>query len=132
MISAKNKGCILLVDDEELVRLSSFNILKSMSYEVISAADGIEALELYSRYKEKVNLAIIDLIMPRMGGLDLFRRLRGINPSFEIILCSGLCSEETEDELLSSGVSGIIMKPYTSSELSFILEKIEMKKQEAC
>jgi len=132
LISAKNKGCILLVDDEELVRLSSFNILKSMSYEVISAADGIEALELYSRYKEKVNLAIIDLIMPRMGGLDLFRRLRGINPSFEIILCSGLCSEETEDELLSSGVSGIIMKPYTSSELSFILEKIEMKKQEAC
>jgi len=130
LVKEKVKGCILFVDDEELVLLSGSNLLRCMSYEVISAADGFEALEIYNREKEKISLAIIDLMMPRMSGLELFRRLKEINPALDIVLCSGLCSEETGHELVSSGAAGIIMKPYTASEISQVLENIEMKKMQ--
>ena len=127
-LKSAKKGCILFVDDEELVLLSGANLLRSMSYEVISASDGMEALDLYNRDKEKISLAIIDLIMPKISGLELFGMLKKINPGLEIILCSGLCTEETEYEVLNSGASAVIMKPYTSADLSSVLEKIEKKK----
>lgn len=128
MVTGTEKGCILFVDDEELVRLSGSNLLRRMSYEVISASDGFEALELFTRDKEKISLAIIDLVMPGMNGNELFIKLKEINPSLDIVLCSGFYTEDKEDELLSSGAAGILMKPYTSADISLMLEKIEMKK----
>ena len=123
----KGKGCVLFVDDEELILLSVTNLLKSMSYNVIAAYDGFEALELYEKNKDKISIAIIDLIMPRMSGFDLFHRLREIDPDLNIILSSGLCNEATMNELMRSGAAGIVMKPYTSADLSSVLQKIEDK-----
>lgn len=126
LLKEKVKGCILFVDDEELVLLAGSNLLRSMSYNVISASDGFEALEIFKRDQDRICLAIIDLLMPGMNGIELFHKLKEINPGLDIVLCSGLFGEETEDELLSSGAAGIIMKPYTLNELKSVLEKFDL------
>lgn len=128
MVTGTEKGCILFVDDEELVRLSGCTLLRRMSYEVISASDGFEALELFARDKEKISLAIIDLVMPGMNGNELFIKLKEIKPSLDIVLCSGFYTGDKEEELLSSGAAAILIKPYTSADISMLFEKIEMKK----
>lgn len=123
----KGKGVVLLVDDEELMLAAGSNILKSMSYEVITAGDGVEALELYTQNKDKIHIAIVDLIMPRMNGIDLFKELQRISPDLQVILTSGFSNEQTMNELVAAGAAGVIYKPYSASDLAVLLEKIEKK-----
>lgn len=100
----KGMGMVLLVDDEELMLAAGANILKSMSYEVITASDGYEALEL-------------------------FQELKKLNPDILVILSSGFSNEKTMNELVAAGAAGVIYKPYSASDLAELLERIETKQK---
>jgi len=127
--SYRGHGVVLIIDDEKLIRDSITSLLQNMSYETLTAVDGLDGIDVFTRNKERISLVILDMIMPRMGGRDTFIKLREINPSLSIILSSGYARDNTVKELLKTGAAGFIQKPYRSSELSYILMKIAKKRK---
>jgi CheY-like chemotaxis protein len=111
-------GGILLVDDEEIVRAVGCDLLEDLGYTVYPAADGEEALELLAGNRGSISLAILDLIMPKMGGEELFLRLREESPGLNVLFCTGYYRKGNDLELLQQGAKGLIYKPYNRIELS--------------
>ena len=109
---------ILLVDDEEPIRGLGTQILEEFGYTVLTAADGESALQLYSKEQEKIDLVILDLIMPDMGGGEVFDRRRKINTQVKVLLSSGYSRDGQANEILNRGCDGFIQKPFSLKALS--------------
>jgi len=112
---------ILLVDDEEIIRNLAKDILESKGYKIILAKDGLEAIEIFKKEKNKIDLVILDMIMPKLGGKETFRKLKEINPSLKCILSSGYTKETIARELLKEGARGFVQKPYRVNDLASIV-----------
>ncbi len=109
---------ILFVDDEESLRLLAVETLGRLGYAVTTARNGIEALEIYSDSRTRIDLVILDMIMPGMGGEETFRRLRKIDPSARILVSSGYAVEGKPGNLLAEGAAGFLQKPYRLASLA--------------
>jgi CheY-like chemotaxis protein len=114
----KGKETILLVDDEEVVINVSRMILEALGYKVLLARSGPEAIEVYKAKKEEVDLAILDLIMPGMGGENTIDILKTINPELKVILSSGYSLNGQATRIMERGCQGFIQKPFGARELS--------------
>jgi two-component system, cell cycle sensor histidine kinase and response regulator CckA len=124
----KGSETILLVDDESMILEVGQEILAALGYEVLTAASGQEAIDTYSDNQDGIDLFIIDMIMPQMGGSDLFDRLKKINPSVKVLLSSGYSIDGQAREILNRGCDGFIQKPFSISQLSMkIREILELK-----
>ena len=121
---AEGKGHVLLVDDEEIVRTATREMLADLGYEVTTASDGLEAVETYRCRGGDVDLVMMDLVMPRMGGRDCFRALKEINPHVRVIATTGSGFEGVARELMDEGALGFVRKPYSSAELSEAIAKV--------
>ena len=110
-------GTVLLVDDEELLRITGAKLLSSMGLTVITAENGEEALSIYNEKHETIDLVISDIIMPKMNGVELFTQLIAINQNIKFIATSGFVKDESIDELKNMGLHGFISKPYHKHEL---------------
>jgi PAS domain S-box-containing protein len=108
---------VLLVDDEEAVRELGSRILKRNGYTVLTAADGEEALDLYTRQENGIALVILDLIMPTMGGIDCLKRILQINPRERTLIASGYSGDTSIKECLNLGARGFVSKPFRYKEL---------------
>ncbi len=111
-------GCILVVDDEDVIRETAQTILEKLGYSVLLANDGAEAIEQYTKHDGVIDLVLLDMIMPRMNGRECYEELKRINPEVRIVLCSGYLHEEVLQELLENGLNGFLSKPFRSHELS--------------
>ncbi len=108
---------ILVVDDEEPLRRMATAMLEDAGYEVNTARDGVEALELYRQHWGDVHLVLLDMVMPRLGGLETFRRIRGMDRKARILLYSGYDRNEQAQEAIREGALGLLAKPFGKSEL---------------
>jgi CheY-like chemotaxis protein len=108
---------ILVVDDEELLRRMATEMLEDAGYEVNTARDGVEALQLYRQHWGDVHLVLLDMVMPRLGGLETFRRIRGMDRKARILLYSGYDRNEQAQEAIREGALGLLAKPFGKSEL---------------
>jgi PAS domain S-box-containing protein len=117
-------GTILLVEDEALIRKYCEEMIKSLNYEVITAANGDEAIEIYRNRTLETDLVLLDMIMPGMDGHSVFKILEEINPHVRVILTSGYAVDRRADQILSSGSHGYLKKPYTLNELTREIYKI--------
>ncbi len=108
---------ILVVDDVPDIRQLATQMLQRFGYTVLSAASGEEALQLYAGRKEPIDLTILDLGMPGIGGNRCLRELLAINPFAKILIASGYCADDTVKNALDSGAAGFIGKPYQIKEL---------------
>jgi two-component system cell cycle sensor histidine kinase/response regulator CckA len=115
-------GTILLVDDEEAVLQVGAEMLKRLRYQPFSAKDGTEAVKLYQENLGKIDLVILDMIMPGMSGGQTFDKIREIHPDARVLLSSGYSIEGQAREILNRGCCGFIQKPFTMSELSTRLQ----------
>ncbi|MBN2344187.1 MAG: response regulator [Deltaproteobacteria bacterium] len=122
-LSSDHSGTILLVDDEDLFRISSKRILEKLGYNVICCTNGKEAAELFSTRHNEIDIVILDMIMPVMGGREAFFKLRGIDASVPILIASGFTEEENIKDILSNGAIGFIGKPFDLQSLSDALPK---------
>ncbi|MCP4896743.1 MAG: PAS domain S-box protein [bacterium] len=111
-------GTILLVDDEEIVREVAERMLKVLGYEVLLAESGEQALEIYSTQSQKVDLIVLDMMMPGMSGQDCFRELTARNPGVRILFSSGNAPPDASHQPCSENCVGFIQKPYTIKVLS--------------
>ena len=117
-------GLVLVVDDEKLLRTTARDILEELGYDVILAEDGILGLEKFRQSDKKIDLVLLDMIMPGMSGKEVFYKLKKIDPDVKVVLSSGFTRENDINEMIKEGLSGFIRKPYTMSLLSRTLSKV--------
>ncbi len=109
---------ILLVDDEDLVITVGEEMLELMGYTVLTARNGGEALEIYKANWGRINLVILDIIMPQMGGEETFAQLKAINPDVLVLLSSGYAMNGKAERILKKGCCGFIQKPFDIRRLA--------------
>jgi PAS domain S-box-containing protein len=107
------KGTVLLVEDEDSVRALAREFLTLFGYEVVETSSGEEALGVFEKVKETIDVVVTDLIMPGMGGVDLAKRLVVIKPGLKVLLVSGYARDTLEDLEFKSEGFAFLQKPYT-------------------
>ncbi|MBW2568153.1 MAG: response regulator [Deltaproteobacteria bacterium] len=120
----KGQETILVVDDEEIIRTMLQEVLESLGYNILLADNGESALNLYREHSDDIDLVIIDMIMPIMGGEKTYSELKKIDPDIKAILSSGFSEDAVVQEILRAGVNGFIHKPFTIAELSKKVRKV--------
>lgn len=115
---------ILLVDDEEPIRGLGAQILEEVGYTVFTATDGESALQLYREEKEKIDLIILDLIMPGMGGKQCLVELLKINHEAKVAIASGYSPDGPTREILQNGAKGFISKPYDLRQMLKVVREV--------
>ena len=115
---------VLLVDDEEANR-EIFSIgLRDLGYKVFTANDGVEAVALYEEHRNEVDVVVLDIIMPRMNGIEAFRRIREINPQAKVLFISGFAADASMEQLFVDGRLPFLRKPFTLIELSKAISRL--------
>ncbi|NJD61266.1 MAG: PAS domain S-box protein [Deltaproteobacteria bacterium] len=112
------KETILLVDDEEMIRNFAQQILEIHGYSVVTAADGQEAVDIYTRQRNRLDLVILDLTMPHLSGSEVLTRIRNLNPQVKVILSSGYPSGDTYR------ASAFLPKPYRATTLMRVVREV--------
>ena len=115
---------ILLVDDESMIVEVGQQMLERLGYRVLTARSGREAIDVFRRRQNLIQLVILDLVMPEMGGRQVFSHLRKINPNLKVLLASGYSIEGDAKEIMAAGCDGFIQKPFNIRDLSQKLRSI--------
>ena len=120
----KGTETILLTDDEENVLEVSQGFLEAMGYRVFIARDGNEAIEIYKKNRDDIDIVLLDIVMPNMGGGKVYDRMKEINPDIRVLLLSGYSIDGEAREILERGCNGFIQKPFNINDLSAKLREI--------
>ncbi|MCK6460351.1 MAG: response regulator [Planctomycetes bacterium] len=117
----KGTGRILVVDDEEVVRTAAAAMLRHLGYEVVALADGEEAVLYYRHFGDRIDLVLLDMVMPKMGGRETLKALREVNPGVKVVLSTGFGLNEAAQTILDEGAIGFAQKPYRAADLSQVI-----------
>lgn len=128
LIAKKNKivrgeGTVLVIDDEEVIRLTMSNILSECGYDVILTSTGEEGLDEYGKPDNKIDLVILDLNLPDMTSEEIFKRIRDANSDAKVVIASGFHLDKRVDDLVELGANGTINKPFTIYDVSEVISK---------
>jgi two-component system cell cycle sensor histidine kinase/response regulator CckA len=115
---------ILLVDDEKRIMDVGKGILEALGYTVLCAKSGEQALDIYQANKEKIDMVVLDMVMPGIGGGETYDALKSINPDVKVLLSSGYSSAGQAAEILRRGCNGFIQKPFSINILSEKIREI--------
>jgi len=124
----KGTETVLLVDDEEIILDVGRDLLKAMGCRVITARDGREAVEMYQKNQDDIDIVILDMIMPNISGGDTYDRMKEIKPHIKVLLSSGYSIDGQATDILNRGCNGFIQKPFTINKLSAAIRQILDKK----
>ena len=111
-------GHVVVVDDEEMVCGLTANALRRLGYTVSTFVDPEEAVAWYERRWRDAGIVILDLVMPKLSGAQVFRKMRATHPDAKVLLSSGFSRNETIDQLIREGAVGFLSKPFRLDELS--------------
>jgi PAS domain S-box-containing protein len=120
----KGKENVLLVDDEDMIIDVGQEMLKALGHGVFTARSGREAIGVYEANKDKIDIVILDMIMPEMGGGEVFDRMKEINPNIKVLLSTGYSIDGQAKEILARGCLGFMQKPFNLKDLSQKLREI--------
>ena len=109
---------ILLVDDEKVITDVTGSMLRALGYGVITASDGEESVRIYEQQYDRIDLVIMDVVMPGMGGGEAIDLMREINPQVRVILSSGYSMSGAVKAIMDKGVSIFLKKPYRMDDCS--------------
>jgi CheY-like chemotaxis protein len=107
-----------VVEDEEVLRRMAFRMLTALGYDVALAGDGVEALEYYDGHRGEIDLVVLDLNMPRMGGHECFMKLQEIDADLRAVVSTGYGANGEISDLTERGLLGVVHKPYEAAQLS--------------
>ena len=124
-------GTILLVDDEETIRVLSKQMLERLGFRVLTAADGCEALTIFRAQQQEIVAILLDLTMPHMDGEETFRELQRIKTEVPVIMSSGYNEQDIAQRFDGKGLAGFIQKPYRMAMLSQTLRATLEGKRDA-
>ena len=115
---SRGEETVLLVDDEEMIVDVGARMLNKLGYDVLTAVSGAEAIKIYKKHQDKIDLVILDMVMPKLSGGETFDRLKAINPHIKVILSSGYSIDGQATEILQRGCKAFIQKPFNLQTLS--------------
>jgi PAS domain S-box-containing protein len=121
-------GTILLIDDEKMIIDVGQELLQELGYDVLTARSGQEAIEIYHEKSAEIDLVVMDLIMPGLGGSETYDRLKAIDAHVKVLLSSGYSINGQASKILERGCDGFIQKPFNINQLSEKIESIIAKK----
>lgn len=124
-----SRELILVVDDEENVRVITKMVLERRNYRVLTAVNGQDALSLYLMHRSEVSLVLTDLMMPVMNGLTLIRSLRVLDPNLRIVVMSGADTDARADDLAATGARHFLRKPYDDKEVLDMVRSVLAESQ---
>jgi signal transduction histidine kinase/CheY-like chemotaxis protein len=128
--AAGGNECILIVEDEEMLRELAREILKDAGYQILEATSGREALGVWQQHAGKIDLLLTDMVMPEgVSGVELAERLVIEDPELKVVFMSGYTSEEVNTELLQRTNANFIQKPYGTAELTSVVRECLDKNQ---
>jgi two-component system cell cycle sensor histidine kinase/response regulator CckA len=117
-------GTILLVDDDDSVRTIARRLMERFGMTVITAIDGIDALEVFERECERIDGVVLDLTMPRMDGVETFIKLQKAAPGLPVVITSGYSETEAAERFHGQDVTGFLKKPFQIEALKEMLRRI--------
>jgi CheY-like chemotaxis protein len=119
----RGRGTVLLVEDEEGVREVVGRMLEHLGFQVLTAEDGVAALELLDRSDGAMSAVLLDLSMPRMGGSEALKRIKSRQPHLPVVLMSGYTEQEVAPRVLeeNDGAAGFLQKPFLPEDLASVL-----------
>ncbi|MCK4578221.1 MAG: response regulator, partial [Candidatus Marinimicrobia bacterium] len=118
IVQRGNHEVILIIDDEESIRLMMKEILSNYDYKVLTADNGLEALNIVRENKDKIDTIISDMLMPGMDGVTTIKEIRKINKDVPIIVMSGLSADTpTMDKRLARNIQASLAKPFSAPDL---------------
>ncbi len=115
---------VLVVDDEDAIWDFVIEALQKLGYSVLLAENGLDAVEIYRNNPRQIDLVLLDMIMPKLGGHNTFCELKKIDPGVKILLSSGYVSEEEVADLLRQGAKGFLPKPHRLAELAKEIRRV--------
>jgi len=115
--AAASSGTVLLVDDDEVLSGLIREILEASGYRVLTAFNGREAVAVYDTWRDGIDLVLLDMIMPGMGGAETFRELKAMNPDVSVLVISAYSLPDEVRDLLAQGCKGFLQKPFRIPEL---------------
>jgi CheY-like chemotaxis protein len=124
----EGKETVLLIDDEEVISEVGKDLLEAIGYRVLTARDGKEAIEIYKNNRDKIDLVILDMVMPRMSGGEAYDKMKEISPNVKVLLSSGYSIDSQAKEILARGCDAFIQKPFGMRELSQKIREVLQKK----
>ena len=116
-VTHRGEGLILIIDDEEIVRRVAQSVLQHAGYQVLSARDGAEGVQLFRHRHREIDTVLLDLSMPVLDGESALPLLRQIDAHVPIILSTGYSEREATERFAGQGLAGVLQKPYTASQL---------------
>ncbi len=117
-------GTVLVVDDEDLVRDVCVEVLRAAGYDVLTASDGEEALEVYASHGRRIDLVLLDLSMPGMGGRRCLKEILTRYPDARVVVATGYVGDNHTADLLEEGALKVLHKPYRAAELLRVVGEI--------
>jgi len=120
----RETGTALLVDDEEVILEVGRNLLEAIGYRVLLARDGKEAIEVYRKHTDDIDIVLLDMVMPTMSGGEAYDRMRQISPGIKVLLSSGFSIDGEASEILQRGCNGFIQKPFRINDLAEKIREI--------
>ncbi|MBN2195329.1 MAG: response regulator [Polyangiaceae bacterium] len=115
---------LLVVDDEPLLRRAGRRIGESLGFEVLTASNGREALEVFADHRARIGAVVLDVAMPVMSGEECFRELRRQAPDLPIVLTTGFAKNQDIQALLTEGNTRYLRKPYEKNDLAEVLSQM--------
>jgi len=131
VIAAGHAQTILLADDEDMLREVMVETLEQMGYRVLSASDGAQAWKLFEEHVGQIQLAILDVVMPHVGGAELSKRIRQVEQELPVIFYTGYDQESLLDGELHHKYCRVISKPVMIEELSLLIHEMIPSEQES-
>ncbi len=110
-------GLVLVVDDELMVRSLAKRVLERFGFRVMTAEDGLRALEIFRPHAAEIAVVLLDVTMPNLDGAETFREMRRLRPDVRVILSSGYDEREATRKVASEGPAGFLHKPYLPMDL---------------
>lgn len=120
----KGNETVFLIDDENMIIEIGSDILERLGYEVLTASSGEQALEIFSEKSHQIDIVILDMIMPGIGGAETYDRLKNIRDDVKVILSSGYSMNGHAANILARGCNGFIQKPFDIKTLSLKIREI--------
>ena len=124
----KGTETVLLVDDEEAILEVGKDLLEAVGYRVLLARDGKEAIEVYRKNQDEIDIVVLDMVMPTMGGGKAYDKMKEINPKVKVLLSSGYSIDGEAAEILKRGCKSFIQKPFMINVLAKEIRDILNKK----
>ena len=122
--TGKIRATILVADDDQMVLRVVRRLLERQDMRVLTAGDGEDALEVYREHQDEIDAVILDIVMPKLDGLETLKVLRSMDPSVKILLVSGYCAKEIPED----DPALFMMKPYRATDLADKLDEVFSKK----